>query len=267
MSNETPMDQLLADEMEDSLDNVPEAEVEEQAEPEPEAKDEPEKTEADATDPEDGSEVEANSNPEDRKDGLPPWMHARIKAADEKAQKAMAEAEDYRRRMESFMEQQRQQPQQPQQQPDQMQHVLSAVEQQNFNTRLAFSKRFAAQEFGQEEVEQALKWGRDRCEVDKHFNQQVYTSQDPVADVVKAYRMDQTRMELDQYGGDINKLVEAKLAERMSQQPDAGDTGEIRTPSQPQGRMPSNFATSSNESRGRTGTSYSGPTPLSELLK
>lgn len=266
MNNQTPLSDLV-DEVEDDFGNDGEqetfAEGEAQAEPEAvEGSTEPEAesaTQEPKIEPGDGKQDEA-------KNGLPPWVHARVKAADEKAERYRQELEQMRLQQQPSMQQQ---PAMQQYQPSQIEQVIGSLQQENLQTRVSFSERLAKQEFGEEVVSQAVQWGRDKCDVDPNFNALLAQSADPVGDAVRAFRQEQTMQELSKHGGDLEKLIEAKLAERIAQtSTDAGGTGEQQSTPTPQSAMPRNFATSSNahSARGASG-GYSGPTPLSELLK
>lgn len=215
---------------------------------------------------------ETRADPEDEKDksGLPPWMHARVKAAAEAKTAAERRAEEAERRAaereRQLQEMQRQLQQQGYEQPqptiaDYLQQVQAQAEWQNYQTKRAVSRRFALSEFGEEEVQQAEAWARDACSSDPELNNRFLSSEDPVGDAVREFRKAQTFSELDKYGGDIEKLIEARLAERGVQ------TDVPASPQVSQRKMPSNFSTAPAATAQRGGPAFKGPTPLGDLLK
>lgn len=257
------LDHILndVDEPEVSLDK-PEAEevaakVTDEAEDTPDTP-EPEAPKAKEAAPKEKDDPEAD----DKKDGLPPWMHARVKAATE----ARTAAEKRAQELEQQLAQMRQQPAQ-QQQPT-LEGYLQGIQQQTnerlYNMAYTMSRNFAVSQYGAEEVSQAEAWAYDVCAANPEVNARYMQSQDPVGQAVADYRKAQTFMELEKYGGDLNKLIEAKLAERGSIQTDEAASPQVQP--QTQRKMPGNFSGQPSAKTGRSGPSYSGPTPLGDLL-
>ena len=248
------------DDPEETLDDAPEVEAKAKTDEAEDTLDEPEQAAAKSETPTDKAEKEED----DKKDGLPPWMHARVKSATEAKTAAERRAEEAERRIAEYEQMLRQQNGQ-QQEPtiaDYLQQLQAQGNWQNYETKRSFSRRFAVTEFGPEEVKQAEAWAYDACSVNPELNNRFLSSDDPVGDAVREFRKAQTFSELDKYGGDINKLIEAKLAERGAVQMD-----EPASPQATQRRMPGNFSGNPSARSGRSGPAYSGPKPLSDLLK
>lgn len=244
----------------DEREESPDTEIVEQ----PERVEAVEDEEADAGEPK-GEQVEAEPEAgDDKKDGLPPWMHARVKSSAEAKAAAERRAEEAERRAEALEQQMQQAQQYEQPEPtlgDHLAQMQLTADQKIKATQVVMSKRMASAEFGADTVEQALAWAFQRCDADPQFNQKMWSSNEPAFDAVVEYRKAQTIAQLDQYGGDIDKLIEAKLAERGGAQPSA-------TPSpQATRKLPGNFATGTNAGGQRSGPAYSGPKPLGDLLK
>lgn len=276
MNKQTELNDILndVDEPEESLD-TPEAEPEPSAaapEPQEEPKTEPEPSEpqpqaADTPKPEGGDE--------DLK-GLPPWMHARLKGEQEKVGRERERAEALEKQLQEAQGQLQQfqtwyQQQAGRQQPtvaDALSQIERSQASQSQQMKVAFSKRLAAKEFGEDVVEEAFKWGVEEANRNPQFNQTLWGSAEPAYDVVKAYRAAQGAAELEKYGGDVDALVQARMAAASSQhQPAAGAPGETPNSPQPAQAMPSNFSTGPGASGGRGQVPFVGPKPLSELLK
>lgn len=268
MSDTKSLDDILSDvdEQEESLDR-PEAEAAPEPGTQTKSEPEPEKVEAKQEQPpEEGS-----------KDGLPPWMHARIKAAQEKADAAERQRQELESRFNETNQQLSQFQQWYQQQTGQQvtaeQRIGQQIEQMqaNFSEQLRqrdlqVNRAMAEQRHGAELVEQAHKWGLDKCDADPAFNQAVAQSATPYDYVVDQYRRELALQQLDQYGGDLDKLVAARMAEANTQnlesQPETS-TGSVAQ------AMPGDFASAPNQKGGgqaRSGTAFAGPTPLSKLL-
>lgn len=254
------LDDLIrsTDEPEESLDLAPRKE---------EAPVKAEKPEPDAS-PE---LPETRTEPEDDKDksGLPPWMHARVKAASEAKTAAERRAEEAERRAaereRQLYEMQQSLEQQGYQQPratmqDAFETLRSEQQRQIKDTQILMSRRLAATEFGEDTVEQAMKWATDRCDADPQFNDLMWKTPEPAFVAVREFQKAQTMMELDKYGGDINKLIEAKLAER-------GGFEATPSPQATTRKLPGNFASAPAASAQRGGPAFKGPTPLGDLLK
>lgn len=248
------MDELIrsVDEPEDSLDNAARKE------------EAPAKAEKPEPDPTIETPETPRTEPDDDKDksGLPPWMHARVKAASEAKTAAEKRAEEAERRiaeMERRIQQQGGEAPQPT-----LQDAFMTFEQRNQralkDTQIDISKRMAAAQYGEETVKEALKWAEDRCSADHQFNMQMWETPAPAFLAVQEYQKAQSIAELDKYGGDINKLIEAKLAER-------GALDAAPSPQVNQRKMPGNFASAPAASAQRGGPAYKGPTPLGDLLK
>jgi hypothetical protein len=227
--------------------------------------DEPEKAAATEEKP---SEKADKDEGDDKKDGLPPWMHARVKSATEARSAAEKRAEEAEAQLRQWQEWAASQQQGQEHQPS-IEDVIQTVQQQNaqqaYGTKYAVSKRFAVSDFGAEEVKNAEAWAYDACAADPQLNARMLASDDPVGDAVREFRKVQAYSQLDQYGGDIDKLIEAKLAERGQVQTDEPASPQAQT--QTQRKMPGNFTGSPSAQSGRAGPAFSGPTPLSDLLK
>lgn len=215
---------------------------------------------------------ETRADPEDDKDksGLPPWMHARVKAAAEAKTAAEKRAEEAERRAaereRQLQEMQAALEQQGYQQPratmaDAFESLRTEQQRQIKDTQILMSRRMAAAEYGEETVEQAMKWATDRCDADPQFNDLMWKTPEPAFVAVREFQKAQAYMELEKYGGDINKLIEAKLAERGVQ------TDVPASPQVSQRKMPSNFSTAPAATAQRGGPAFKGPTPLGDLLK
>lgn len=204
------------------------------------------------------------TEPDDDKDksGLPPWMHARVKAASEAKTAAERRAEEAERRA-AELERRVQQYGGDEPQPT-LQDAFMTFEQRQQralkDTQIDMSKRMAAVQFGEETVSEAMKWATDRCSADPQFNQQMWDTPAPAFLAVQEYQKAQSIAELDKYGGDINKLIEAKLAER-------GGLDLAPSPQVTTRKLPGNFASAPAASAQRGGPAFKGPTPLGDLLK
>jgi hypothetical protein len=89
-------------------------------------------------------------------------------------------------------------------------------EQARFQDRLYFSAQLAETKFGKETVEEAHKWGFQKCETDPYFNARVRASQDPYSLVVGEYQREQIA---SQVTPDEFKAYQAwKAAEAQRQQ-------------------------------------------------
>jgi hypothetical protein len=64
-------------------------------------------------------------------------------------------------------------------------------EQARFQDRLYFSAQLAETKYGKDTIEEAHKWGFQRCETDPYFNARVRASQDPYSLVVSEYQREQ----------------------------------------------------------------------------
>ena len=260
------LDSILTDvdEPEESPDNEQPAEIEAEA-PVDELEDSPDNDE-----PEEQPEAQAKAEPKDKsepegegkKDGLPPWMHAKLKAKEEKAAAAERQAQELQRQLEQIQQQQHA-PQQPSLE-EYLTQMQATQAQQALETRKAVSKRFAIADFGDEEVSRAEAWAFDACAADPALNMRMYNSDDPFRDAVIEFRKAQSFVELDKYGGDLEKLIEAKLAERGQVQ--TAEPASPQVQSQQQGKMPGNFSGTPSARTGRSGPSFTGPTPLGDLL-
>lgn len=263
------LDSILTDvdEPEESLDNEQPAEIEAEApvdelEDSPDndvSEEQPAEAKAKEADPKDKAEPEDDS----KKDGLPPWMHAKLKAKEEKAAAAERQAQELQRQLEQVQQQIQQQPQHQPSLEEYLAQMQATQAQQALETRKAMSKRFAIADFGEEEVKQAEAWAFDACAADPALNQRMYNSDDPFRDAIMEYRKAQSFVELEKYGGDLNKLVEAKLAERGQVQTDEPASPQVSSQQQ---KMPGNFSGTPSARTGRSGPSFTGPTPLGDLL-
>ena len=260
------LDDILndVDETEVSLDKGAEASARiETDDPE----DDPDANDAKAAAQEQKPEAKAKDDPDeadkgdDKKDGLPPWMHARVKAATE----ARAAAERRAQELEQQLTRLSQQPQQEQQPTleSYLQQMQMQTEQRLYQMTYAMSRNAAIAQYGAEEVAQAEAWAYEVCAADPQANQRFLQSQDPIGQALAEYRKAQTFAELEKYGGDLNKLIEAKLAERASIQTDERASPQVQTQKQ---KMPGNFSGQPSAQTGRSAPAWGGPKPLSDLL-
>lgn len=292
MSTETPLEDLISrrvvDERERSPDDAvsiaessePEAFTDREAlgdktqpapQPAKEAAPKAEQKPAAKPEGEDG-----DGEPEGRRlSGLPKWAHIKMQA--EKDAKAAAErrAQELEQQLRQ-LQAQRQPP--PQEDPDEtvasyLDKRLSTFEQQQamqqFVVRREVGYRLATKEYGQEEVDNALGWARDRIAAgDASLNQRAYQAPDPVDFAIKEFRKAQFEHEASQYGFDIEKMIAARMAKSQPQQNAALAATQSAVPAQPQNepRMPGDF-TSAPNGAGRVNGSDTGPTPLGELLQ
>jgi hypothetical protein len=267
------LDSILTDvdEPEESPDNEQPAEIEAEA-PVDELEDSPDNDE-----PEEQPEAKAKAEPkeksesegEGKKDGLPPWMHARVKSASEAKEAAERRAAELETRL-------RQLEQQPQQDPQSIQEVIQSTvgqalttyeqrqNQQDWERRVNESHVTAAEKFGEEVTQSAAQWAADRMSYDPAFAQQLRGHPQPTVFSVQEFNKAQAYQELDKYGGDLEKFIEAKLAERGQVQTDEPASPQVQ--SQKQGKMPGNFSGTPSARTGRSGPSFTGPTPLGDLL-
>jgi len=89
-------------------------------------------------------------------------------------------------------------PQQQQEQPDwfadpeaREKHLTVQFQEALYQRDLNNSERFARLQHGDDVVEAAVEWGRERCSSDPYFNQKVAASGDPVGYAVAEYQRDQ----------------------------------------------------------------------------
>ena len=283
-TDRTSMDDLLSrrvvDEREKSPDDAPSGSIAESNEPEaftdtealpagdtqPAAKaEQPAKTDAEPAKP--AAQADADDTGTETK-GLPRAFHARVKAADERKRLAEERATtlerenaELRRRYE-----QGQQPEAYQDDADQGQPEIN-VDPQLHATRLYYSEREANRDFGAEQVAEAKAWGQDICATNPQFNAAVFQHPDPIRFVIEQFRKVQVEQQLAEHGWDLDKLVKARAGALQTQPAPATAPAASHTaqPTQPQPRMPNDFA-SSNSGGGRVNGDNAGPTPLSELL-
>ena len=287
MSTErTSMDDLLSrrvvDEREKSPDDAPNDSIAESNEPE--AFTDTEALPADATPPAAKTETQPAKTDDPAKPaataeddagtetrGLPRAFHARVKAADERKRVAEERAATLEREL-ADLKRRYEQGGQPQPQAEHEEHDDNAqpdfrVDAELHKTRMYYSEREAKREFGDELVAEAKEWAKDVCEINPNFNAAVYQSPDPIRFVIEAFRREQVEQQLAEHGWDLDKLVKARAGALQTQPAPATAPAASHTaqPTQPQPRMPNDFA-SSNSGGGRVNGDNAGPTPLSELL-
>lgn len=283
-TDRTSMDDLLSrrvvDEREKSPDDAPSGSIAESNEPEaftdtealpddtaqPAARTETQPAKTDAEPAKPSAQADDDTGTETR--GLPRAFHARVKAADERKRLAEERATalerenaELRRRYE-----QGQQPEAYQDDADQGQPEIH-VDPQLHATRLYYSEREANRDFGAEQVAEAKAWGQDICATNPQFNAAVFQHPDPIRFVIEQFRRVQVEQQLSEHGWDLDKLVKARSGALQTQPAPATAPAASHNaqPTQPQPRMPNDFA-SSNSGGGRVNGDNSGPTPLSELL-
>ncbi len=284
-TDRTSMDDLLSrrvvDEREKSPDDAPSGSIAESNEPEaftdtealpagdaqPAAKaEQPAKTDAEPAKP--AAQADADDTGTETK-GLPRAFHARVKAADERKRLAEERATTLEREnaeLRRRYEQGQQQPEAYQDDTDQGQPEIN-VDPQLHATRLYYSEREANRDFGAEQVAEAKAWGQDICATNPQFNAAVFQHPDPIRFVIEQFRKVQVEQQLAEHGWDLDKLVKARAGALQTQPAPATAPAASHTaqPTQPQPRMPNDFA-SSNSGGGRVNGDNAGPTPLSELL-
>lgn len=227
--------------------------------------------------PEPAAKAEDDGEGEDerrRLSGLPRWAHLKMEAKENARLAAERKAQELERRLQA-LEQQRQQ---PQQEEDPNETVASYLDkrlssfqaeqaQQQFAVRREVGMRLAVREYGQETVNHALEWARDRIAAgDQLLNQQAYAAPDPVEFAIREFRKAQLEQEASQYGFDIDKMVAARAAKLQPQQSAVHAAAQSAQPTQPEPRMPGDF-TSAPNGAGRVNSSQNGPTPLGDLLQ
>ena len=283
-TDRTSMDDLLSrrvvDEREKSRDDAPSGSIAESNEPEaftdtealpagdaqPAAKaEQPAKTDAEPAKP--AAQADADDTGTETK-GLPRAFHARVKAADERKRLAEERATTLEREN-AELRRRYEQGQQPEAYPDdadQGQPEIN-VDPQLHATRLYYSEREANRDFGAEQVAEAKAWGQDICATNPQFNAAVFQHPDPIRFVIEQFRKVQVEQQLAEHGWDLDKLVKARSGALQTQPAPATAPAASHTaqPTQPQPRMPNDFA-SSNSGGGRVNGDNAGPTPLSELL-
>ena len=259
MSENTPLDDILNDQ----IDEVEESPDTPQAEPEAvSATPEPPPEEASSEKPEDPSP--SIPDPSDDKTGLPPAFHARVKAANEAKKAAEDRANELERQLAALQTQPQQQEQQQPTINDVLTNMQSATQQQIQQMKVSMDRRLAEQVHGPELVGQAYEWAVSKCASDPVFNNKMMQSGSPITDAVAAFNQELLAVELQQYGGDINKLIEAKIAERGSA---AQETAPVTTQQAPAMAMPSDFSKASSKTQGgNRSQAWSGPTPLGDIL-
>lgn len=284
-TDRTSMDDLLSrrvvDEREKSPDDAPSGSIAESNEPEaftdtealpagdaqPAAKaEQPAKTDAEPAKP--AAQADADDTGTETK-GLPRAFHARVKAADERKRLAEERATTLEREnaeLRRRYEQGQQQPEAYQDDTDQGQPEIN-VDPQLHATRLYYSEREANRDFGAEQVAEAKAWGQDICATNPQFNAAVFQHPDPIRFVIEQFRRVQVEQQLSEHGWDLDKLVKARSGALQTQPAPATAPAASHNaqPTQPQPRMPNDFA-SSNSGGGRVNGDNAGPTPLSELL-
>lgn len=273
MSDEIPISELLkpvVDTVEDSADDAFE---ETPRETPPEEKPAVAETPP-APVPPSGEEAPEDDPPR-RMTALPKWAHERLRANDERVAAAERRAAEIERQaeaarlraqeLEAYIRGGQDQGEyvEPQQQID-PQAVSRYVEDAVFTTRSALGWDRAVEKIGAEAASQATHWARDRAGADPQFAYALRQQPDPVAFAVTEFRKAQTLLELDQYGGDLDALIQARMksaapAAPVASPPVAGDAGARK-------RGPGDFAGAPSGVAAAPSTDP-GPTPLSELLK
>ena len=106
---------------------------------------------------------------------------------------------DKRKQLERELEQYRQRQQAPAPEPidpwTDLEGALAQRDQQYqtvlFQQKLQMSRRFAEMQHGAETVQEAIEWGRSKCDADPAFNQQVLQSDDPIGFALQQYQREQ----------------------------------------------------------------------------
>jgi len=234
--------------------------VEANAAPEPEATPEP-----DAADAKVADEAKAGADDavtEGDKKGLKPWMHARIKAEQDKAKAVEAERDQFRQELERVKAMQMQQ-QPVQQRVSQDEPGQLPAE---YLRKLEVSISYAAKQYGEDEVQAAVQWAANRSQVDPDFNllalYQASPAQFAVEEFKKSpdYKRFQTMKQLADYGYDMDAFIAAKLDASASAPANSAGVQSINQ----QRAMPTDLQKAGTG--GPRGRGFTGPTPLSDLL-
>ena len=122
---------------------------------------------------------------------------------------AVLDERDRRKQLEKELAEYRQRQQAPQPDPidpwTDLEGALAQRDQQYqtmlFHQKAQMSRRFAEMQHGAEAVQSAVEWGREKCDADPAFNQQVFASDDPVGFVLQQYQRDQiaSNMSMDDF--------------------------------------------------------------------
>lgn len=97
-------------------------------------------------------------------------------------------------------------------------HLERQFENKLYQQQLAISRRFAEQQHGAEQVNEAIQWAHAKCEADPYFNEQVRNSGDPVGYAMTQYQRDQIASNVTP---DDYKAFQAWRAAQQNQQPQA----------------------------------------------
>ena len=140
---------------------------------------------------------EAGSPPEDRNEfegAATVAERRRRQEADQRAEQALSKIAE----LENQIKQLREPPAPPAPPPDMFEdpqgftsHIQQQYQQGLYNQTLTFSEKLARIQHGDNLVDEAVNWGKSRCDADPYFNQQVAASGDPVGYVVKQYQREQ----------------------------------------------------------------------------
>lgn len=138
---------------------------------------------------------------------------------------ALHETRDEVKALKAQLEQQRQQLQ-AQPDPDIFEDpdgFKASIQQQIANAvyaeRMNASMRWAEQTHGKEVVQQAVEWGKQRCDADPMFNQAVLASPDPVGFAVQQMQRERIASEVDLSEYEKFKAWQAAQAQTQQQQP------------------------------------------------
>lgn len=109
-----------------------------------------------------------------------------------------------------------------------------------YQTEYRVSDRFARKEYGDETVNQAVEWARQRTYADPHFNQAALSSGDPVGFAVEQWQRDQVASTVS--AADLKAFQEWQAAQaQQQQQPLVAVQPEIQSPA-----IPKSLATASS---------------------
>mgnify|MGYP006405685577 CR=1 FL=1 len=229
--------------------------------------------------PEVTEDGQPQAEPEPSDDEPKGWQYAAYKDEKTKRQELEKQASDYQRQLEQerqerlryqqFYEQQQQAA--VQQDPRLMAQQISQTVEERVSSveakaRLNMSEALALRDHGKEKVEIAKQAFQELAKSDpiafKPLYEQFGTGRDPIGEIVKWHAKQETLAKLgDDPDAYIQAQVQAKLAELQGVQP-----GQQGKPAVNPNTMPTDLSQTRNVGT-RTGSNWSGPTPLGDIFK
>lgn len=253
MADEEDFDELFSDEP-DAKAEPAKAEKPADDAPQDKAQDEPQKEPVEAPGEGDG---EAKDPPQEVKAEEPqrqkvdPEQFKGYLDEREKRQRADAEVERLKREL-AQIQQQSQRKEEPA--PDiyenpegYQQHIQTQYQRELQNQKVSQSEFLARREFGDEMFETVDNWLRTDG---GQYVQQLLQHPSPYHAAVDLYRKEQAASQLKAHDFDIEKLVQARLAQMQGQQPNPAPAAQQPTPeAKPQAKMPPQVANSGGAAR------------------